>query len=98
MVVAPVVIAGEPALAVDRASEFPAPDYEGVVEQSAPPQIGHEGVAGAVGRGAQSRDGAHGVLVDVPAPLVDLGEADASLRQPAGEEAVVGEGSRIFRL
>ena len=40
VVVAAVVFAGQPALAVDRPAKFAAPDHECIVEQTAPLEIG----------------------------------------------------------
>src|SRR5258706_12999112 len=98
MMITPVVVLGEAALAVNRAAEFPAPDDERIVEQAAHLEGGPERVAAAVGRGPELGEIPDPILVYTPATLVDLREAHAALGHASGQQAVVGKGSRDFCL
>ena len=75
-----------------RAAEFAAPDDERVVEQPALLQIRDQRGAGLVGVLAVLLEILDEVAVLVPRLVEELHEADAALDQPAGEQAVVGEG------
>ena len=87
MVVAAVVVAGQLALAVDRAAELAAPDDQRVVEQAALLEVGDQGVAGLVDVLALGGQVAGEVAVLVPAAVEDLHEPDVALGQPAGQQA-----------
>jgi hypothetical protein len=77
-----------------RAAELAAPDDQRVVEQAALLQVLHQGGGGLVGfrqsfsKSPEVRRGPPWLSQFV----VELDEAHAALDQPAGEEAVVGEG------
>ena len=81
------------ALAERRAAEFAAPDDERVVEHAALLQILHERRRRAFGVVALLLELREQVAVLVPAGVHQLHEADAALQQPAGDQAVVGEGA-----
>ena len=75
------------------ASEFPAPNDEGVFEESALFQVGEKAGAGLVDAAGLSGKGGIDVLVVIPAFVENLDEAHAALDEPAGEQAVFGEDS-----
>ncbi len=95
VVVAAVVGGGERALRVGRAAEFAAPDDERVVEQAALFEVDDERGGGLVGFGALAADAGGQAAVLVPALVVELDEAHAALGQPAGQQAVGGEGAGL---
>ena len=95
VVVAAVVVLGEPALAVDGAAELSAPDDERVVEHSALLEVLDQRVAGLVDVLALAGHTAVDVGVVVPVVVVDLDEADAAFDQAAGHEHAVGEAAAL---
>ena len=75
------------------ASEFSAPNDQGVLEESALFQVGDKAGAGLVDALGLPGKGGINILVVIPAIVENLDEADAPLDQPASEKAVSGEGS-----
>ncbi len=78
------------------ASEFSAPDDEGVIEKSALFEVLEEGGDGLVDLAAFDGEFVDEVVtfsgaVDVPSPVEELNEADALFGEASGEKAVVGE-------
>ena len=94
MVIASVVGAAETSLTVDGATEFSAPDDEGVVEQAAVLEVLDEGVAGLVDVAGLQGEISGEVSVLIPTAMENLGEADSALGEAAGEETVVGRRCR----
>src|SRR5262245_63152175 len=88
--IAPVVGRGEPALGIDRPAKLATPDHQRVVEQTALLQILDECRGGLVGVPALGADLIGQVEVLVPAHMIELDEADTSLGEPAGQQAVSG--------
>ena len=72
-----------------RPPELAAPDDERVVEQAAILQVLHEGRARGIRVAALPLELREQVAVLVPARVHELHEADAPLKQPPGDEAVV---------
>ena len=78
------------------ASEFSAPNDQGVLEESALFQVGDKAGAGLVDASGLPGEGGINVLVVIPAIVENLDEAHAPLDQPASEQAVSGEGSSLI--
>ena len=98
VVVAAVVFAGEFALAVDGATEFAAPDDEGVIEHTSFLEVGNEGVGSLIDIAALEREVAAEVAVLVPATVENLGEANTALGESASHQGAVGEGAGLFGI
>ena len=98
VVVATVGGIGHAALAVDGAAEFAAPDDEGLVEQAALLEIGHERGGGLIGVSALLAEVVGQVVVVVPAHVVELHETDAALDHAACEQAVACIGSGLVNV
>lgn len=93
VVVSAVVLPGQLALAVDGATEFSAPDDEGVIEHAALLEVLDEGPSWLVDVIALLFEVGGEIFVLVPATVKDLHELDAALHHAAGEYAGAGEGS-----
>ena len=91
MVIAAIVGFGETALAIDRASEFAAPNNQGVVEHASHFQILNKSCTRLIDVAALKGEVTGEVAMLVPAPVENLGETDASFRHAASEETVVGK-------
>ena len=82
------------------ASEFTAPDDDGIVEEAALGEVGDEGGAGLVDVGAFGREVVlevfGGAAVVVPVGVVELDEADPAFDEAASEEAIAGEGTLLL--
>ena len=90
MVVAPGLGAVPLALSGHATSELPAPDDEGVVEESAALEVGDERGAGLVGvAAARGAPGGEAAVV-VPVGMEELHEAHAALDETSREDAVGG--------
>src|SRR6185436_3739288 len=96
MMIAAVVVLGERALAVDRATEFTRPHHERVVEQPATAKILDERGLRLIDELRLRADLVREVAVLVPAAHVELDESHAALGEPAREEAVRGERSGLL--
>ena len=92
--VAAVVVVGEPALGVDGAAEFAAPDDQRVVEHAALFEVLHQAIQ-AWSTSLHWGEPAADVRVGVPIIVIDLHEAHAALDQPAGEQGGGGEGAGL---
>ena len=92
MVVAPVRGAAGCPLNHRGPAEFAAPDDQRVFEHAALLQVLNEPGACLVGVLAVHPQVLHELVVLVPGLVVELHEPDAALDEPAGEDAVVGEG------
>lgn len=86
MMIAPVVVAGKPALGVDGAAEFTAPDDEGVLEQTVAFEILDQAVGGLIDIATLGRHATADIGVVIPVVVVDLDEADAALDEATGEQ------------
>ena len=76
------------------ASEFAAPEDEGVIEESALFEVREESGDGAIDGVAEVASGIVVITVCVPwlsVAIVDLDEANAAFSESAGEQAAVGE-------
>jgi hypothetical protein len=96
VVIATVVFFGEAALAVDGATEFAAPDDEGVIEHAALLEIFDEGVAGLIDVFALAGHAAADVGVMVPVVVIDLDEAHAALGEATGHQHAVGKAAGLL--
>ena len=75
-----------------RATELTAPDDDGVLEESALLQITHQSGTGLVGLPALFGESLREAAVVIPGLVEELNEANPTLDQAAGEDAVIGEG------
>ena len=91
MMIAPESRLGDLALAVAGATEFPAPDHEGVVEQSPISQISDQCRGCLVRKAGLFADGVGQIAVVIPIAVEQLDEANVPFGQPPGQEAIVGE-------
>ena len=84
------VIAASAAFALEHwgASEFAAPDDEGVFEHAALLEVGEERPGGAVGEAAADAHVFFKSAVVIPAAVVELDKAHPAFGEAAGEEAV----------
>ena len=98
VVVAPAARRAEAPLAVDRATELPSPDDQGVLEQPAPLEVHDERRARLVGVLRLRAQLAVEVQVLVPAPVEQLHHPHATLQHPPREQAVRGIGPRTPRV
>ena len=87
---------GSAVLAHGRAAEFAAPDDERILEHAALFEIEQQSGGGAVHFAAAQLDGiaeiVRFVAVMIPVGVVELHETHAALHEPAGHQAIVGEG------
>ena len=75
------------------ASEFTAPEDEGVLEQSTLGEIRDECGSGTIRRGGAVLHSLFKLAVVVPGAVIELNHAHAALGEAAGEEAVRGKGA-----
>ena len=94
MVVAAVVLTGQPTLAVDGPAKLTAPDNQGVVEQPTALEIPDQGRRALVDIPALRLMLRRQVAVGVPAAMENLDVADAPLHQPTGLQAAGSKGAR----
>ena len=87
------VVVASIALRHGGASEFSAPDYEGVVEHASLFEVLNECRRALVDALCDSGDGVLDPAVVIPAAVVKVYETHAPLGQSSGEYAVAGEGS-----
>ena len=92
------VILHEPTLAVDRATEFPRPDDERLVEQAAGREVFDERRLRLVDVAALLGDVAHKLVVLIPAAVIELHEPHAPLHEPPREQAVGRERAGLLAL
>src|SRR5262245_44941836 len=98
MMIAAVVAVGQLALAIDGASEFPAPNDERVIEQAAPFEVADQRGRRLVRALALQREVAGQIVMLIPAAVVKLDEANTALGEPAREQTVGGVRSRLSRV
>src|SRR5262249_23944595 len=79
VMVAPVIFFGEFALAINRAPEFTAPDYQGIVEHATLFQILDQGITGLVDVLALRGEVARQVAMLIPTAMKNLHEPHAAL-------------------
>ncbi len=91
MVVAPVVVLGQFSLGVNGSPEFPAANHNGVLEQSALLEIAHQSRSRLVHVLALLANLGREAAVLIPSAMKELYERHAALRQPAGDQAIVGK-------
>src|SRR5262249_24498397 len=91
VVVAAVVVPGQPTLAVDGAAELAAPDHQRVVEQPAPLHVHHQRRRRPVDVAALAADLSGQAAVLVPAAVEQLHKADPALDHAPGQQAVAGK-------
>ena len=88
VMVSAVIGTGEGALAVDRATEFAAPDDKGIVEQTALLEVGQQRGGGLVDVATLQAEVAGQVVMLVPASVIELNEPYAPLCHATGEQTV----------
>src|SRR5689334_7109214 len=98
VMIAPVIGLGQLALAINRATEFPAPDDQRVVQQPALLQIMNERRSRLIGAPALESQIARQVVVLIPAAMIKLNETNAALGPPARQQAVGGVSSGLARF
>ena len=98
MMIAPVVVGCQLALAVDGSAELPAPHHERVIQQTALFEILDQGRTGLVGVLALPGNQLRQRVVVIPSAMEELNEADAAFREPPGEQAVRGKRAGRPRL
>ena len=96
--VAAIAFTGEFALAVDGASEFPAPDDEGFVEHVALFQILEQCGDRLVSVHALVAEFFGEVAMGIPTAVEDLNHADTALDEASGKEGGLGEGAGLFNI
>src|SRR5947209_14298083 len=89
MMIAAVVLRRQLALAVNGAAEFARPNHEGVIQESAPLQVLHQGVSALIYVPALARQDFRQVTVDVPTAVVNLDETNVALGHAARHQAAV---------
>ena len=92
VMIPPVIGRGQLALRVNRPAELPAPNDQGILEQSALTKIGNQGRGRLVGVPALSLDCVGQTPVVVPTHVKELDAANVSLRHAAGKQAIRGIG------
>ena len=90
MVIAPVVGGRELTLRIDRTPELAAPDDQCVVQQPALFEVLDQGSGWLIGVTTLALDLSGQVAVLVPPHVIELNEADATLGEPARQQAVGG--------
>ena len=98
MVVATVIGLAQSPLAVGRATEFAAPDDEGVLQQAVLAEILDQTGGGLIGVPTLTADRFRQIPVLVPAHVEQLHKSHAALLKPACQQAVRGERSRLFHV
>ena len=98
MVVATVVFLRKRSLAVNRSTEFSAPNDECVVEHSQPLEVLNERGCGLIDIFTLRRQVVGHVSVLVPATVENLDEPHASLGEPPGQKAVCRVSPGRFRF
>jgi len=83
------------ALRITGASEFAAPDHQGIVEHAALLEVLDQRGAGLVGLAGLDSDAGRQTAVLVPTLMVKLDETDAVLGQAAGQKTIGGVGSGV---
>ena len=98
MMVAPVIVASDVALAVDCAAEFSGKNHQGVFEQSTGLQVFEQGRGRLVDILAlSSHIGREGGMM-IPPAVEELNEADISFSHSPGEQAIACVGARLVDL
>ena len=90
VMIASVVVLGERALGVDRASKLAAPHYQRVVQHATLFQVLNEGRRRLVGLLALGADLFRQIAVLVPPAMEELDESHTALGQPPRQDAVRG--------
>ena len=98
VMVAAVVVFGEPALRVDRAAELAAPDDQRVVQHASLLEIFQQGVTRLIDVLALTGHTTGDIGVVVPVVVVDLNEAHAAFGQSTGHQRGVGKRARLLGL
>src|SRR5262249_52701100 len=98
VMVTPVIVRRELALAVDRAPEFAAPHHQRVLEQASLFQIFDERRRRLIRVAALPRELFGQVLMLIPAAMKELNEAYAALSKPSREDAVRSVRSGLARI
>ena len=91
MVIAAVIVLFDLALAINRSAEFPAPNYQGIVEQPALFKVHHQRSAGLVRVFGLFADALGQIAMLVPAAVIKLDEANAAFGHSAREQTIIGK-------
>src|SRR5262249_42673494 len=98
VMVASIVCAGELALAVHGSAELAGPNDQGIIQHAALLQIENQTGGGLIDACALQGNVARQVVVLVPAAMIELNEADATLGEPARKETICGIGAGFPRI
>src|ERR1700722_3655380 len=85
-------------LAIDGTSKFAAPDYEGVVKQTALFQVHDQGRRRLVGAFTLQRQVARKIVMLIPAAVIELNESHVAFQQTAREQTIGGVGAGFARV
>src|SRR5262245_7018592 len=91
VMVPPVICLGQPALRINCATEFSAPDDQRVVEHPSLFQIHNQSGGRLISVLGLFRDVFRQIPVLVPAPVEELNETDSAFGQPTSQNAIVRE-------
>ncbi len=80
-------------LAVVRPAKLPTPDHERLIQKTTPLKVGDQRVATLIDILGELLDPARQPTVMIPTRMVKLNEANASLGESSGKQAVGGEGA-----
>src|SRR5215475_4975306 len=91
VMVAPIICLGQPALRINGATEFTAPDDQRVDEHPSLFQIHNQSGGRLISVLSLFRDVFRQIPVLIPAPVEELNKTDSSFGQPASQNAIVRE-------
>src|SRR5262245_55600565 len=98
VMIPPVILSRQLALAINRPSELTAPDDQCVVEQAPLLQIGNQSCRRLVGVARLPRDLLGQVQVLIPAAMEQLNEPHTTFCQPSRQQTICGKRSRLARF
>src|SRR6185503_13346795 len=98
MMIAPVIVGGQLALAVDRPAELAAPHHQRVLQQPALLQILNQRGARLIGVAALPGYLLGQIVVLVPSTVEELDETHAALGQAPRQQTIGGERSGLARI
>ena len=90
VMITPVIGSRQFPLAINRSTEFPAPNHKGVFEHAPLLEVGEKRGGRLIGILALAAYVPGGSSVGIPSPMKKLDEANAPFRQTTGEQAIVG--------
>ena len=93
-----IVGAGQGALTVDGAAEFPTPDHQGVIEQASLFQVLDQGPGRLIDLGRLTSDATGQAAMMIPSPVEDLDKPHVPFGHPSRQQAVGRERPRLSGL